>query len=576
MLTRYSRFRADRQFLTVTDWEVTDFKSIDHVQLPLNKVVFLTGANSSGKSSVIQSLLLLAQSTDYELIMNGTLVRLGEGRDVVRSDCAEVSFAFASEYLSDPDEPGENWAFEITFRIVGPDLRVSRFNATVNGEPVLSATSTGVTERLVSELNPDGRFGEAVLRIVELEGVRAPSRTYLTFRGFQPEVMLVKRDVGRTYRRLRRVYGSSALRDADRVIELYDDLSQFRRHCVDREIAPDVIELIDEVLPRRSPRSQVLAELDRRQLDRLFSRIAETVGSEGWAELRASRFAAMRARARHAGLASSGNLGLQFSFVVPEKALNTAAEAVRLLRESTLYLGPLREEPQVVSATGGRSRNVPVGIHGEYTADLLALSKHGQSKYVDPTGAEAEELLSTAVNQWISYLGVGQAVRVVDQGKLGRGLRINVNGVDRDLTTVGVGASQLLPVVALVLWAPRGATVLLEQPELHLHPAVQSRLADFFLFARPDVSLVIETHSEYLITRMRRRVAERKINADKVALIFAEQQEGVSEFNQLRVDSLGDLSAWPAGFFDTQDEENRALVQAISDSIVKDREEAKL
>lgn len=105
-------------------------------------------------------------------------------------------------------------------------------------------------------------------------------------------------------------------------------------------------------------------------------------------------------------------------------------------------------------------------------------------------------------------LGVGTKVVIEDQRKLGRSLRLQVDGVSRDLTAIGVGARQLLPVVALVLGVPSRSVVLLEQPELHLHPAVQSRLADFLMFAREDIRILVETHSEYLVSRLRRRLAE--------------------------------------------------------------------
>lgn len=131
---------------------------------------------------------------------------------------------------------------------------------------------------------------------------------------------------------------------------------------------------------------------------------------------------------------------------------------------------------------------------------------------------------------------------------------------------MGVGASQLLPVITVVLAAEKGSVVCIEQPELHLHPAVQSRLADFFLWARPDISLIIETHSEYMITRIRRRSAEDTIDGDQISLLFAEQAIGVTTLRSLKLTSLGDLSDWPMGFFDTQDEETRAIVAAIANS----------
>lgn len=108
---------------------------------------------------------------------------------------------------------------------------------------------------------------------------------------------------------------------------------------------------------------------------------------------------------------------------------------------------------------------------------------------------------------------------------------------------------------------------MLEQPELHLHPAVQSRLADFLLFARTDLRLVVETHSEYLITRIRRRVAEGARASKNIAVMFAERDGDASNFRSLVLNDVGDFSDWPRGFFDTQDEDGRAIVRAVRASL---------
>jgi predicted ATPase len=243
------------------------------------------------------------------------------------------------------------------------------------------------------------------------------------------------------------------------------------------------------------------------------------------------------------------------------------AEAVRGLQGSIRYLGPLREEPQVVSPTGARYRALPAGIKGEYTADLLARSKESVIKYHDWNNRSRRDPLPVALTRWVSHLGLGDEVTVKDQGKLGRGLRMQVNGVARDLTTIGVGASQLLPVLTVVLTAASGNVILLEQPELHLHPLVQSRLADFFLYARADVKLVVESHSEYMVTRIRRRVVEHPQLQSRVAVLFAEQHRGVTELRRLYLDRLGNFSDWPRGFFDTQDTESAELAHAVRDAI---------
>jgi predicted ATPase len=129
---------------------------------------------------------------------------------------------------------------------------------------------------------------------------------------------------------------------------------------------------------------------------------------------------------------------------------------------------------------------------------------------------------------------------------------------------VGVGASQLLPVVTAVLGVDSGSILLLEQPELHLHPAVQSRLGDFLATARPDVSLLVETHSECLVNRLRLRVVQRKVEPTAIAIYFAEQRNGVARFRSLELNAFGDLNEWPQGFFDEGESDSGLIVRELA------------
>ena len=209
-----------------------------------------------------------------------------------------------------------------------------------------------------------------------------------------------------------------------------------------------------------------------------------------------------------------------------------------------------------------RDKNkTPVGVSGEFIADFLARNRNVLTSFVTSTGERTRASLEDAVTHWVDYLGVGSRVVVEDQGKLGRSLLLEVDGKERDLTAVGVGASQLLPVVAIVLrGAPRRSVVLLEQPELHLHPAVQSQLADFLMGARPDLRVVVETHSEYLVSRVRTRVAQRRISQRRICLLFSHRADGTTKIRNLELGPLGDLDSWPKGFFDTSEREAGDLV----------------
>ena len=110
--------------------------------------------------------------------------------------------------------------------------------------------------------------------------------------------------------------------------------------------------------------------------------------------------------------------------------------------------------------------------------------------------------------------------------------------------------------------------MLLEQPELHLHPEMQLRLADFLLAcARSGRQIIVETHSEHLVNRLRLHVAQDETNAtrDLVQLLFAEQENGVTSYRASQINPLGGLSEdWPRGFLDVgADEAGQLLRQTV-------------
>ena len=104
------------------------------------------------------------------------------------------------------------------------------------------------------------------------------------------------------------------------------------------------------------------------------------------------------------------------------------------------------------------------------------------------------------------------------------------SSVTTSLTDVGFGVSQVLPVLVLLYYVPEGSTVLMEQPEIHLHPAVQSGLADVMLSVADvrNVQIVVESHSEHLMRRLQRRVAEEQgiLRRREAVLRFLESRQG--------------------------------------------------
>ena len=134
------------------------------------------------------------------------------------------------------------------------------------------------------------------------------------------------------------------------------------------------------------------------------------------------------------------------------------------------------------------------------------------------------------------------------------------------LTDVGFGLSQVLPVLVLCFYVPGGrSTVILEQPDIHLHPSAQADLADVFIDAwkNNDVQILFESHSEHLLRRLQRRIAEQDIDQKDVGLYFCSMNEsGESSLSQLELDQYGNISNWPKDFFGDQFGEIAAMSEA--------------
>ncbi len=248
-----------------------------------------------------------------------------------------------------------------------------------------------------------------------------------------------------------------------------------------------------------------------------------------------------------------------------------------LVRNKVLYVGPLRKSPGSYPET--RSNRVPsdVGKRGEFTANLLA--KQGDEVTGLPMPGDRGYTIKDILRSWVTDLGLAADVRVAGIEPRFHGVysflhvdppnRIEVrpHGLDSflPLSSVGVGVSQLLPVLVQCLLAEPGSVILLEQPELHLHPALQQRLTDFFIaMVRSGRQLIVETHSEYMVSRLRRRIVEDADDEllDLAKVIFAERdrETGLTSYREVELSPLGAIEDWPAGFFDQAAEEERAII----------------
>lgn len=145
------------------------------------------------------------------------------------------------------------------------------------------------------------------------------------------------------------------------------------------------------------------------------------------------------------------------------------------------------------------------------------------------------------------------------------GYKLTVDG--RGLPGLGTGVSQVLPVVVLCLLTPVGGVALLEEPELHLNPGAQQKLAEFFLqIANMGRQIIVETHSEYIVTRLRKLAALEPNNGKAMTFVFTEIDERLGTLYQnVYPEADGLMPEWPSGFFDQATDDYKTLIKKAID-----------
>lgn len=223
---------------------------------------------------------------------------------------------------------------------------------------------------------------------------------------------------------------------------------------------------------------------------------------------------------------------------------------------NVIHIGPLRQEPERTYHFTGEIPSV-VGRDGRDALKILFLDKYS---------ASSKNLIAD-VNQWLETMGYVLEWDVL-KGDMAQLMLKDESGIQINLKDVGFGISQLLPVLIQGYVAEEEQTIMMEQPEIHLHPRAQADLGDLFIaLAEQKKSLIVETHSEHLMLRLRRRIAEQKIEKEMVGIYFIEWKDGESVVSRIELDDYGQMVNVPEGFktfFSDDFEETMKITEEIA------------
>lgn len=239
--------------------------------------------------------------------------------------------------------------------------------------------------------------------------------------------------------------------------------------------------------------------------------------------------------------------------------LNFAQEK---LFNSLYYLGPLRTKAERLYTWGGITPE-SVGFTGENTIAAILASRNRKINLFKSGSRRASpaKSLEAMIALKLKEMGLIDAFQVksISEKRQDYEVKVRTRGAKDfvDLPDVGFGVSQVLPVLVQCFYAPPGSIIIMEQPEIHLHPSAQSALADVMIDVinsrengeERGIQLIIETHSEHFLRRLQRRIAEDKVSRDKVSTYFADITRNPATLKQLDIDMFGNIRNWPKDFF---------------------------
>ena len=200
------------------------------------------------------------------------------------------------------------------------------------------------------------------------------------------------------------------------------------------------------------------------------------------------------------------------------------------------YLGPFRDQPKRLYQNTGLQPH-DIGKRGEQAINALI----------------AYPALVEVVADWLKKLDLAQSFRLNQTANATYEVlvRHEATSPEVSITEAGLGVWQVLPIIIACHSLPKGSTLLIEHPELNLHPTSQFTLGDLFIEVAKtrNLQIIFESHSEQILQRLQSRMADETITSTKIALYHCQTKEYYSTITKLNLNEYGEITNWPQDFF---------------------------
>lgn len=549
----------------LTGIKFKNYKAFQEGYLEIKPITILLGANSVGKSSLIQLFLMLQETAIAEnyksaLKLHGGFFSLGEGINLFRKKDSNNTLHFEIEFR----EPTINETIRHEFFGRFAEEVINYCFFIFRSFPDNQKDLKFFEEKFAQDKNSKrnirdiGLFGSAwgnLMNIPRSDVNELIERTHNILSKYKARNVV--KEVAHSIHFLRNnIVGQSILNNKDEIMATFDFLKKL--HDIKH---PDKVSLKydfsykDGILSIKTftlivgDIEIVNLDFDKASENKTFIRSSlidfSKVNNKHISELRK----VFKSNKTVFSFIENYEFNEQNSSVICFYFINFLSRVIDKLEESfnnqrINYVSPLRAHPKRYYFLDKAKTNAFLDtLDGEAIAEII---KDNSS-------------LRNSVNTWFKkfnlHIDVGPIKDIIHQ------IVVKQNSLDLDITDVGFGVSQVLPVIIQGFLSKERSITLVEQPEIHLHPKMQADLADLFI----DIAikkntkkggflankyLIIETHSEYLLKRLRRRISENKITADQIAIYYVEPQEETKSASIKKID-ISEKGAfdWPKDFY---------------------------
>ncbi|WP_179337453.1 AAA family ATPase [Winogradskyella ludwigii] len=535
-----------------------NYKAFKEGELKIKPITILLGSNSAGKSSLIQLLLMLSQTFNSNknrlscLQLNGELVKLGESKNIFynKKTSSQINLNFnisvnnySSIYhrlvdeietlnyildrfdkvtLSQHSKSKKNRVSEVldftAFDAKHADTYLSKFislKRSINKS--LGKLSEDELESIISGKHNQFRYG--VRGEKELFNIKdkklifdfAPLKHAYYFAEalskFEVKNIEFKYHIGYINKKKSIQVTGFEIKSMDTIIlgYQYNSLRKGKLHTLRSDI------------------------FDEKILDKYSSKFGSTIDLTN-----IHIFDNFNRRNR---MFLSKNYVVDFLLNIVRESIDSISRTLN--NDNVNYINPLRAYPrryyfqdEVIASTSTQSLD---------TIHLIELFRERPD-------------IKKSVNSWMKKFNIN--VDITQLEEVIHKIKVNHSGLSLDITDVGFGISQVMPIITQCYLAKKNSITLIEQPEIHLHPKMQADLADLFIEScsteNDKKNFIIETHSEYLLKRLRRRVSEGKISSSDIGLYFIHgktSKENFARIEEIEINKTGDFT-WPKDFYE--------------------------